>query len=91
MTVTVDDGVLFCAFRYALGRMTYVVDDVATAIERNADKIEPKLCDLMCKEINDALSRGQAGHDIDIARWRDVHDTLQKSLYERKNRREKTT
>lgn len=90
MNITVDENVLFCAFRYALGRRSYVVDEIAYEIEQHAHELTPKVADLICKEINEAIARNQAGMDMDIKRWRRVVDNLQRVLYERKHSNEKT-
>lgn len=34
--ITVDPIIVFAAFRYALGRSTYIVTDVADCVQRNA-------------------------------------------------------
>jgi len=78
--VVVDDGVLFCAFRYALGRMTYVVFEVCEAIKQNADHIQPKLRHKMVEEITEAIEKGAAGMDCDVEHWKDCRIALQQSL-----------
>lgn len=76
----VSDGVLFCAFRYALGRMTYVVPEVAEAIEQNLHNIQPKLRHLMVKEISEAIEAKSAGMDMDVDRWKSCRKAIQQSL-----------
>ncbi len=46
--------ILFYAFRYALGRKTYAVNDVVTAIKERAQEIPPSTRELMVKEIEDS-------------------------------------
>ena len=60
----------FYAFRYALGRMTYSVGDVADILRRNIKKIDPYNRELMIKEINNAINDGHAGMACDIAEWK---------------------
>lgn len=69
--------ILFYAFRYALGRMTYVVHDVASEIIRNASAIPSKDRLTMIKEITVALDKDQAGMDMDRKEWEAVRNTLQ--------------
>lgn len=70
--------ILFYAFRYALGRMTYAVHDVAAEIIRHADSIPPKDRLTMIKEITEAIDKGHAGMDMDRRQWQAVRDALQK-------------
>lgn len=77
MDMKVDEDILFYAFRYALGRMTYAVTDVADVIIANADKLSRKTRDLIDKEIYDAICRKQAGMDIDIKKWNEVRVKIQ--------------
>ena len=61
--------ILICAFRYALGRATYMPSTVADAIIAEwpdmpeGDKI------LYRREIREAIDRGHAGMDCDIKTW----------------------
>ncbi len=77
--ITIGDGVLVCAFRYALGRRTYVVSEVCDAIKQNATKIQPKLRDLMMEEISEAINTDRAGDDMDVRLWRECQEALQQS------------
>lgn len=49
-----NDDVLFYAFRYALGRQTYAVNDVVAAIKKHAAEMQPKTRILMAREIEEA-------------------------------------
>ena len=68
----VDDGILFMAFRYALGRATYVVGEVVNTIIANWDSISPSLKYLIQKETQTALDKKQAGWEMDEKQWRRV-------------------
>jgi hypothetical protein len=66
---------LFYAFRYALGRKTYAVNDVVTEIKLRAKDIQPSTRDLMIKEI---YEKG-AIDDTDAAisnLWREAVEAL---------------
>lgn len=67
-----NEDILFWAFRYALGRMTYCVADVAEAIIVNAPYLQKKTRYQIIREITDAIMRKQAGIDMDVERWREV-------------------
>lgn len=71
-----DRLILWSAFRYALGRMTYIVDVVAGEIKRNAHRLDSLDKKKMCDEIEEAISRGEAGQNCDIAVWQSVVDAL---------------
>lgn len=63
------DITIGCAFRYALGRRTYVVDSVCKEIERQKDDISVKTRHRMIAEIDEAIANGNAGMQMDINRW----------------------
>jgi hypothetical protein len=74
--IGIDDGVLFNAFRYSLGRRTYVVAETAKAIKMNVSRIQPKLRIKMIEEIEEAIRDGHAGMQMDIDEWRGVAEAL---------------
>lgn len=84
-----EDIAIVCAFRYALGRMTYVVDSVASEIERNIERISTKSLRLIKKEISDALVKNMAGMKMDGDRWHTCLVAINDELAER--HRETTT
>lgn len=74
-----NEDILFYAFRYALGRMTYAVHDVASEIIRNEASISPRTRALMIQEIGEAIEKGNAGMDMDVREWQRVADTLKQA------------
>lgn len=78
--IVADEGIIVYAFRYALGRMSYSVDEVATAIEQNADVISIKMKSLMVREISHAIINDNAGMQMDIDRWELCRKYLQQSI-----------
>lgn len=79
--MTLDQDITIgCAFRYALGRRTYVVDSVANEIERNVNEISEKTRKRIIVEINEAIWSGNAGADMDVKRWRQCRSAIEKSL-----------
>jgi hypothetical protein len=68
--ITLDQDITIgCAFRYALGRRTYVIDSVASEIERQVDEISTKTLARFVREIGDAIDNKSAGMDMDERRW----------------------
>jgi hypothetical protein len=69
--ITVDAGMLLCAFRYALGRRTYVVSEVTDWLKIHWDAMAP-----WHKQIHDdithAIEHGIAGDDCDVKSWREI-------------------
>ena len=60
---------ILSAFRYALGRMTYIVPVVANVIRESKDKLDNQAIDLMIQEIEDAEKRDGLGMECDIEVW----------------------
>lgn len=56
------------AFRYALGRKTYVVSDTVNLILREWERLG-HLQDMICKEIQEAIDAGRSGMEMDVAQW----------------------
>lgn len=83
-----DADILFhSAFRYALGRMTYIVSDMAQLIWDNWAQIPKHSQSLIIKELTDAIAthEGQAaegqefkrlGMDMDYDVWKTLHERL---------------
>lgn len=60
---------LICSFRYALGRMTYVVSEVVDIIIRHKKELHASAKLLMIREIKWALDHNQAGLQCDREEW----------------------
>ena len=68
-----QDILLFCAFRYALGRQTYVVGSIAEIIRDNWKNISKPRRAWFKKEIKEAVQMGHAGHElIDVPEWKSI-------------------
>lgn len=79
--MTLDQDITIgCAFRYAIGRMTYAVDSVASEIERNVNEISIKTRHRLVREIEDAISNERAGMQMDVERWSKCREIIVKSL-----------
>jgi len=64
-----QDELMLCAFRYALGRQSYIVGTVADHLRENWDDINPAWQKLIIEEIKDAINRGMAGMQMDVETW----------------------
>lgn len=60
---------LILAVDYALGRMTYAVDDVTRAVIRNPDVLTAFQRREMADHICHALAEDRAGMDCDARQW----------------------
>lgn len=70
---TLDDSiVLMCAFRYALGRRTYVVSSVSTAILDNWHYLDVNERKRYHEEIKEAIDNGCAGDEGDVKNWKRI-------------------
>lgn len=76
-----DLQILFiAAFRYALGRMTYVAPTVAGMIKDNIDYLTGNTIKLLIKEIEDGEARGGLGMDVDKEIWLRLKSELRSEL-----------
>ena len=67
------DYVFLCyAFRYALGRRTYVVNDVYRALEKYWDVLPAHTKENIQKEIREAINYNNAGDDCDKKQWETI-------------------
>lgn len=70
------ESLLVYSFRYALGRMSYAVSDVATQIIKNKDVLHPHTKELIKREIRAAVECGEAGMEMDVEEWSNVYEEL---------------
>jgi endonuclease III-like uncharacterized protein len=63
---------LFCSFRYALGRRTYIVGTVANLLIKHINFIEDKDIHTIRREISMAIAENNAGMDMDVQEWMSV-------------------
>lgn len=69
MTDNDYDVLFYAAFSYALGRMTYIVQDVAELCINNLDKIHQNTKNAMVRRIDYYSSKGLIGTPIDEEQW----------------------
>ncbi len=74
------DTIVFCAFRYALGRKTYVVSEVVEEIIKRLPEITEQTKMQMSDEIFRAITSQKAGMDIDVAEWLKLKEAVEENL-----------
>ena len=74
MKITTDDDrlILIAATRYALGRCTYMPRVVADTLAHCWADLTESDRKLIKRELAEAIERGHAGHECDVATWRGV-------------------
>lgn len=77
-----------CAVRYALGRMTYMPDEVANAVGQGLDKLTQKDMAVILKDIRAyALNENSPIHkDINQSTWHRLGNRLDDEIKRRKER-----
>ena len=63
------DVVLMCAFRYALGRRSYITGVLVDVICKEWGSISSNLKRTIKREISEAINDKKAGDGIDIYHW----------------------
>lgn len=68
---------LICAFRYTLGRKTYMVQLIADLLLQNEAYLAPWMKKQIAEEIDEAIRMNDAGHQCDIDCWLAVRNRFQ--------------
>lgn len=63
---------IFCSFRYALGRRSYIVFDVVDLITKHYHNLYYQTKELIHKEIIAAIKQDEAGMEMDVKEWRKI-------------------
>lgn len=71
-TLPADDLIAAAAFRYALGRQSYMVGHVGSWLRRNKSLLTANTRDLIIREIYEARDRNGLGMDCDAKEWLDL-------------------
>lgn len=69
-----QDILLFCAFRYALGRRTYVVGSLVDIMKANWEHMGKDRKAMFKKEIREAIVADRCGSEYDIKDWEKILD-----------------
>ena len=86
MTKTINDkdndfgDIMILALRYALGRRTYVTDEVPEFIMQNAEHINERICTVMLRDIDEYLQDRDKGlikdDECDYQSWTKLAEYL---------------
>lgn len=79
----VDREMIFFAFRYALGRMSYAPSTVTDNIKANIDEISTGDIEAYIKEIKETTNYGM---EMDKKHWLGFVEYLEKELEKRKSK-----
>lgn len=77
--------IFFCAFRYCLGRATYMPHEFMRIASNEISNIPDRDLILMDKEITEAGQMSALGMDFDADAWYDFQTLIQTELKKRKN------
>ncbi|MGD9613790.1 MAG: hypothetical protein AB7H90_01185 [Alphaproteobacteria bacterium] len=77
-----EETMLLCAFRYCLGRMTYVVGDCQRWIRDRWDRLSPGMREVILRDLREALQRDAQGRqsigmDMDRRMWTRLLEDLE--------------
>lgn len=77
-------NLILYAFRYAIGRKSYAVGEVASYLVEHWDLLSKHLQELICEEIRVAIEKSLAGDMCDEAEWARVVRRHKQFLSEQK-------
>jgi len=67
---------VLCAFRYCLGRRTYIVSTCVDFLFDYWAQLDKNTQKLIAEEMRDALEKGQAGDPCDVECWQRLLDDI---------------
>ena len=79
--ISPDESILICAVRYALGRMSYIVGEVAQYVFCKRKTLSKECIDIIIRDIEEELKRYNAagyklGMDCDERTWKNLLEAL---------------
>ena len=79
--ISPDESILICAVRYALGRMSYIVGDVAQYVYYKRKTLSKECIDIIIRDIEEEMERYHAagyklGMDCDERTWKNLLNQL---------------
>lgn len=67
---------MVCAFRYALGRRTYIVSTIAELIIKYKEKLDASAIEVITRDIKRAIQTNNYGMEMDKVEWQKVLKVL---------------
>lgn len=58
-----------CAFRYCMGRMSYIVSEMCAHLREHWNEIRPEFQHIIESEIQEAIDKNCCGMDMDCEAW----------------------
>jgi uncharacterized protein (DUF342 family) len=77
------ESILFYAFRYALGRSTYCVNDVTNILSKNLHVFTDSILIKINSEIIRARDKNDIGMECDRALWYELYHKIDNLIAER--------
>lgn len=79
--MSIEEEILVCAVRYALGRMTYIVSDVCRYVKSKKDSLSEHCRSIIIRDIEEAIGRYNdlgrtCGMECDEKEWRELLEAL---------------
>ena len=79
--MTVEEQILICAVRYALGRMSYIVDVVAEYVALKRKELSKECVNIIIRDIGEQLAFYHAhnstlGMECDEKTWKNLLEVL---------------
>ena len=74
------DDLLLCAFRYCLGRRSYIVSSMTSHLGDVWDEISPNFQNMIRREIDEAIDKDYVGDKCDRDSWLDLLEKVQKDM-----------
>ena len=92
--ITPDEKIIICAVRYALGRMSYIVWDVAKYVELKRKELSRECIEAIVQDIEIGLKRyHEVGHTLgmecDERRWYKLLEILREEKGARNERNQR--
>lgn len=67
---------LVCAFRYALGRRTYITSHIADLVKKYGYALPHQVKKQMASDIEHAIEHDLAGDEMDVRVWQELRQWL---------------
>ena len=89
--ISPDESILICAVRYALGRMSYIVGEVANYVFFKRKTLSKECIDIIIRDIEEEMERYHSagyklGMDCDERTWKNLLEALKGEIDERNQR-----
>lgn len=90
--ITLDEKILICAVRYSLGRMSYIVNDVAQYVTFKRKALSKQCIDIIIRDIEEEMERyhciGQTlGMECDERTWTRLLNVLKGEMEDDERRK----